>query len=247
MTLATSSKPTSERAGSKSGKSGRLERFIEMTTPASWIRHIIMFGAVALFSFVIAFVVSHALAKPWEFTLRTTGGVLQVFGVLSVALGIWKLRRTFGLGPVRAEILTELRSWIGQLGRRIARMFGRRRHVIVTASGNLRMDGALLTARAKIGRGPNLSVEQRLEFLERGFDEIQDLTYKLQDDLRKEIDLRTAAIATERADREKVTAEVRSQVLELAVGGIQLQIVGLVCLVFGVALATWSQEFASLF
>ena len=207
----------------------------------------IMFGAVALVSFVTAFVISHALAKPWEFTLRTTGGLLQVFGVLSVGLGIWKLRRTFGLGPVRAEILTELLAWIDRLGHRIARMFGRGRDVTVTGNANLRMAGALSTARAKIGRGPNLSVEQRLEFLERAFDEIQDLTYKLQDDLRKEIDLRTAAIATERADREKVIAEVRSQVLELAVGGIELQIVGVLCLVFGLARATWSQEFVSLF
>jgi len=125
-------------------------------------------------------------------------------------------------------------------------MFGRRRDVTVTASANLRTAGALSTAHAKIGRGPNFSVEQRLEFLERGFDEIQDLTYKLQDDLRKEIDLRTTALAAERADREKVTAEVRLQVLELAVGGIQLQIVGILCLVFGVVLATWSQEFAKL-
>jgi hypothetical protein len=207
----------------------------------------IIFAAVALFSLVIAFVVSQAFAKPWEFTLRTTGGLLQVFGVLSVGLGIWNLRRAFGLEPVRAEILSELRAWISQVGRRIARMFGRGQDVRVTANANLRMAGALSTARVKIGRGPNLSVEQRLEFLERGFEEIEDLTYKLQDDLGKEIDLRTAAIATERADREKVIGEVRSQVLELAVGGIQLQIVGILCLVFGVILATWSQEFAGLF
>ena len=218
-----------------------------LTTDKRWIRHMIMFAGVALSSFAVAFVVSHALAKPWEFTLRTTGGLLQVFGVVSVGLGIWKLRRAFGLGPVRAEILSELRAWIGQVGIRIARMFGRRRNVIVAATGNLQLDGALAAARVKIGRGPNLSVEQRLEFLERGFDRIEGLTYQIQDDLRKEIDLRTAAIATERADRERITAEVRSQVLELAVGGIQLQIAGILCLIFGVALATWSQEFASLF
>jgi hypothetical protein len=109
------------------------------------------------------------------------------------------------------------------------------------------MAGSLLAGRVKIGRGPNLSVEQRLEFLERGFDEIQDLTYKLQDDRQKEIDLRIAAIAAERADREKHIAEVRSQIKELAVGGLQLQISGIVWLLFGIVLATWSREFAHLF
>jgi len=170
-----------------------------------------------------------------------------VFGVLSVALGIRKLRRAFGLGPVRAEILSELRAWIAEFGRRIARIFGRGRHVTITANANLRMAGSLVVGRAKIGRGPNLSVEQRLEFLERGFDEIQDLTYKLQDDRQKEMDLRIAAIAAERADREKHIAEVRSQIKELAVGGLQLQISGIVWLLFGIVLATWSREFAQLF
>ena len=224
-----------------------------MTTPtvsithAGWIRHVILLVAVALFSFVIAFVISRALAKPLEFTLRTTGGLLQIFGIFSVALGIRKLRRSFGLRPVSVEILSEFWAWTVQFGRRIARMFGRGRDVTVTASANLRTAGALSTARAKIGRGPNLSVEQRLEFLERSFDNMQDFTYKLQDDVQNEIDLRKAAIAAERADREKHIAEVRSQVNELAVGGIQLQIVGILWLLFGVALATWSQEIAPLF
>ena len=170
-----------------------------------------------------------------------------MFGVVSVGLGISKLRRTFGLGPVRTEILSELRAWLSQFGLRIARLFGHRRTFIEAATGNVKVAGALVTARGRTGRGPNLSAEQRLELLERGFDQLEDLTYQIQDDLRKEIDLRTAAIATERADREKITAEGRSQVLELAVGGIQLQIAGILCLIFGVALATWSQEFASLF
>ena len=86
-----------------------------------------MFAGVALFSFAVALVVSGALAKPWEFTLRTTSGLLQVFGVVSVGLGISKLRRTFGLGPVRTEILSELRAWLSQFGLRIARLFGHRR------------------------------------------------------------------------------------------------------------------------
>jgi hypothetical protein len=206
-----------------------------------------MFAGVTLLSFAIAFVVSRSLAKGCEFTLRTAGGLLQVFGVVSVALGIRKLRRTFGLGPVGAEILAELQAWIGRLARRIARLFGHRRRVIVAGSGNLRMSGALATARGKVGRGPNLSVEQRLEFLERGFDEMQDLIAKLQDDLRKEINDRTEAITRERAHWEKVIAEFRLQVRELAVGGVQLQIAGILWLVFGLALATWPQELATLF
>jgi hypothetical protein len=206
----------------------------------------IIFVVSALFLFITASLVSRALAKPWEFTLRTTGGLLQVVGVLSVAVGIRKLRRSFGLGPVSAEILGEFWAWLVEFGRRIGRIFGRRRDVMVTATGNLQFSGSL-SARLKIGRGPNWSVEQRLESLERGFDQMQNFTYKLQDDFQKEIDLRKSAIAAERADREKYIAEIRLQVKELAVGGIQLQIVGILWLLCGVVLATWSQEFARLF
>lgn len=226
-----------------------------MTTPtasitrASWIWHILIFAAVFLLSFGMAVGISRllTLAEPWEFRLRTTGGLLQVFGVLSVALGIWKLRRSFGLGPVSGEILNEFRDWILELGRRIARIFRCRGDVRVALTGaNLQMTGSL-SARLNIGRGSNLSVEERLKLLERGFDYVQELTHKLQDDLQNEVDSRAAAIAAERADREKHTAEVRSQVKELAVGGIQLQIVGILWLLFGVLLATWSQEIARLF
>jgi hypothetical protein len=147
---------------------------------------------------------------------------------------------------VSAEILGEFWAWLVEFGRRIGRIFGRRRDVMVTATGNLQFSGSL-SARLKIGRGPNWSVEQRLESLERGFDQMQNFTYKLQDDFQKEIDLRKSAIAAERADREKYIAEIRLQVKELAVGGIQLQIVGILWLLCGVVLATWSQEFARLF
>jgi hypothetical protein len=215
---------------------------------ASWIRHMIVFAAVGLFSFVMAFIIARALAKPGEFMLRTTGGFLQLFGVLSVALGIRKLRRSFDLRPVSKEILSELWAWIVQFGRRIARIFDRSGRIVTATAtlGELKLSGSL-SARVKFGRGTNLSVEERLQLLERGFDYMQDFTYKLQDDVQKTIELRTAALAAERADREKHIAEIRLQVNELAVGGIQLQIVGMLWLLFGVALATWSQEIAHSF
>jgi hypothetical protein len=81
-------------------------------------------------------------------------------------------------------------------------------------------------------------VEQRLEFLERGFEELQDLTAKVEDDLRKEIDEGIQAVTTERAHWEKVVAEFRLQARELAVGGIQLQIVGILCLVSALTVPT---------
>lgn len=80
-------------------------------TNASWIRHMIGFAVVVSLSFFVAFIIARTLGKPAEFILRTTGGLLQLFGVLSVALGIRKLRRSFGLKPVSEEILGEL--WHG--------------------------------------------------------------------------------------------------------------------------------------
>jgi hypothetical protein len=216
---------------------------------ASWIRHMIGFAAVALVSFVMAFIIARAFAKPGEFILRTTGGLLQLFGVLSVAIGIRKLRRSFGLRPVSQEILSELWAWIVQFVRRIARLFGRRGRIVAataTTLGELKLSSSLST-RVIFGRGTNLSVEERLQRLERGFDYMQDFTDKLQDDVQKKIELHTAALAAERADREKYIAQISLQVNELAVGGIQLQIVGMLWLLFGLALATWSQEIAHSF
>lgn len=112
--------------------------------------------------------------------------------------------------------------------------------------GEVKLTGSLST-RLIIGRGANLSVEERLQSLERAFDYVQDFVHNVQDGLQKQIELGGAALASERADREKYIAEIRLHVNEVAVGGIQLQIVGMLWLLFGVALATWSQEIAQSF
>lgn len=183
------------------GKAWRQKTMLRTTATGSiarpiWLLHIIIFVAVFLFSLGMAFVFCRGatLADLWESRLRTTGGVLQLFGVLSVALGIWKLRRSFGLGTVSGEIVSELWALIVKCGRRIARIFGRHRHYeIALEGGTFKTTGSL--THFKIGRQPNLSVEQRLALLENRFDQIQDLIANLQDGLQKEIDLRTAAIS----------------------------------------------------
>src|SRR5205085_1523992 len=129
--------------------------------------------------------------KPGEFILRTTGGLLQLFGVLSVALGIQKLRRSFGLKPMSEEILRELWAWIVQLGRRIARIFRRRGRIVASMAatlGEVKLTGSLST-RLILGRSQDLPVQERLQSLERAFDYMQDVVQNVQDNVQKKIEL----------------------------------------------------------
>ena len=183
-------------------------------TNASWIRHITGFAVVTMLSFFVAFLIAHALAKPGEFILRTTGGLLQLFGVLSVALGIQKLRRSFGLKPMSEEILRELWASVVQHARRIARIFRRRGRIVgamAATLGEVKLTGSLST-RLILGRSQDLPVQERLQSLERAFDYMQDVVQNVQYNVQKKIDLTTEALATERVDREKHVAEIRSNI-----------------------------------
>ena len=70
----------------------------------SWSRYIGVFVGGLLIAAILGL-----LGSDREAELRAGGGVLQLLGLLTVALGISALRRNFGLGGTFAEILSE--SW----------------------------------------------------------------------------------------------------------------------------------------
>jgi hypothetical protein len=176
------------------------------------------------------------------------GGLLQVLGVLSVAWGIRHLRQSFGLAPIRGEIFAEIIQAIVNLWHRGLWLFSRdRRDVTATATGVSTQGSVSSSGRLTIRPGPNMSVEKRLEFLERRFDELEDMVYTLQSQHHEEIRLRAEAITAERRDRESGIADIRLQIRDVTIGGVRLQIVGLLWLLVGLILANWSQEITHLF
>lgn len=206
----------------------------------NWVWHI----AVLLAGLLAASLLGHLL-QTREASIRTAGGVLQVLGLLSVALGISQLRRSFGLKGTVAEIIAELLHLAKTAVQRVAQMLGRR-PAVIHAAGAAALGLSSMRARAKVRSGPNASLEDRIGLLERLIDTLEDALATLQDTIERDREQFNKALNAERHAREDGFKALQDRVTSLAVGGIRLQTVGLVWLFLGVLLTTWSQELASI-
>jgi hypothetical protein len=207
------------------------------------------FALGVLFSYGIAAAISHGnvSADPVEFRFRTTGGLLQLFGVLLVAWEIRKTRRAFGIPPVAREFANEIVESAAKLWRLILRILRVRRDVIFKTTGaRFEATGGIGEGRVQLRPGAHMSLEQRVQLLEMNVSSIEDIVDKLKADLSEESHARVAAMSAEQRDRQQGIADLRLQIRELTVGGIRLQIVGLWWLLLGLLVATWPQELARL-
>jgi hypothetical protein len=180
-----------------------------------------------------------------ETFLRTMGGVLQFLGVGSVAWGISEIRRSFGLRSTTAEIMA---YWLGlarATGQRLVRLFRRRPSPTIVGAGAASASWVSTRGRARVRSGPQATIEQRVAQLERNVDGIEDRLDRTEDDLQRETEQRVQAITSERQAREAENKDIKQQLETFALGGLRLQTVGLVWLIAGITLATWSKELAS--
>ena len=99
---------------------------------------------------------------------RTAGGILELLGIGTVALGISELRRSFGLTGTAAEVLSEWLVYIRGLWARVTTFFGRRRDVkVAVGSAAMTMSAATMRGHGTVGPGPNDTIEQRVNILDR--------------------------------------------------------------------------------
>jgi hypothetical protein len=206
----------------------------------NWSWHI----AFLLAGLLAAYLVGHVL-RTREASIRTAGGVLQVLGILSVALGISQLRRSFGLKGTVAEVIAELLHLAKTAVERVAQLFGRRPAAISVVGGDA-LAFASARARVKVRSGPNASVDDRITLLEGLIDALENALSTLQDTIDRDREQLNKTLDAERHAREEGFKALEDRITSLAVGGIRLQTVGLVWLFLGVLLATWSQELASI-
>ena len=215
-----------------------------MTQPGrkSWAWH--------LFVVALGFAGAYLVGRPFptqEASLRTTGGVLELLGVVTVALGVAKLRREFGLPSAAAELMDEAAQLLRGLAQRIRRLFGRKPPTnVITGTGGVGLGVSGGRARATVRAGPDSTLEQRVALLERLIDGIETQLGKLQDDLEREGEKLREMLAAERRARDEAQERLQEGLRNLAVGGIRLQMIGVLWLAAGVILANWSAELAGL-
>jgi len=155
--------------------------------------------------------------------VRYAGVLLETFGFILVAVGIRDTRKLFN----RPSLTKNFVDWCHY----VANAFARQEHPAAssaTARFELRTPSVSFTASVKPA-----TLEERVDLLDEKVTSLQQQTdelmrqlsrdsSKLEDDIKKEREARTSAIAAE-----------AHRVEQLAVGGLKYEIVGLIWVVFG--------------
>lgn len=169
--------------------------------------------------------------------VRYAGVLLQIMGLLTVAIGLWKLRRAFHQSSLIAGII----KWLRQL----ATSWTNPDPSVDAVTGTARVgeNADALTAKGAV---TGIRLENRMEHLET---EIQNLKRQLvatDKELRGELERVREATRLEGQKRKSKLEKIESQIEEVAIGGLHLEATGLVWLTFGVIAATIPDEIASL-
>jgi hypothetical protein len=176
------------------------------------------------------------LFSGWEPRIRWAGMSLELMGLITVMLGIRDTRLRFG----RPSLLT--------IGRELLRDFPRFRkdERMSFGTGNITLEGVTMSAVGTTSLPPNASLEERVTFLEGKTNQTYLLINEQDNFFREEI----KRLKHEDKDLgQKISGgdnENKRLLEDVAAGGLNLEILGVSWLFFGIILATASNEIVKL-
>ncbi|HEV8608874.1 MAG TPA: hypothetical protein VGS98_02230 [Thermoanaerobaculia bacterium] len=168
-------------------------------------------------------------------SIRYAGTLLELFGLVLVAIGLSDVRRLFG----RLSILVKIQGSLSRAGAAI------RSHPI-TGSGAVAIGGAQVSARgrtfhrAREGASP----EERVSMLEKGLDSALEELDRAVQRVENQFAATRESIQHESRERAADNQRVSQKIEEFAVGGLHLEIVGLSWLILGMIATNLAGEIA---
>jgi hypothetical protein len=191
----------------------------------------------ALAGVIVAIVVGFGLSANTSAGVRYAGMMLQIFGLGTVAIGLSQVRRSFG----RPSLVEKVVAWFRQL---VAAFLPPKP---ITGQANA---GGVVTvageARVVVRAGPDASLDRRVTILEENLDRLRDEIDAKESKVRTELSTVKAAVEQEQRARETEARRLSSQMEELAVGGLHLELIGLAWLILGVLGTSIPDELAKL-
>jgi hypothetical protein len=196
--------------------------------------------------FLAAVVVLAVLLLPWgirhtETSVKVSALLLELMGIGAVAIGLRDTQRQFGMEPpdlrLRAAVM---RGW-----RRVARLFRRPiQRTVVLGTAEARVGAAVASGHLSVWRVDpvDASIEQRLAVLWQNVEELKGRFEFTNQRTREGLQQRDETIARERRERREETERLDRMLREYAVGGLQLEGMGLVALLVSVPVGLFSKE-----
>ena len=182
-------------------------------------------GGVVL-AFALALTVGCFLSTTLSAVVRYTGMILQISGLLTVAIGLSKMRRYFG----RPSLIDKVSGWFG----RLAAAFTAPKPISLEVSVANEIDVAGEVVSAVRALGPGASLDDRVALLEENVNQLRrELDTKVQR-LRRGLATVKESIQRESAERQAAHNETTRTIEEVTVGGLHLEMVGLCWLFLGI-------------
>lgn len=187
-----------------------------------WIAFVLLIGG-ALFLYA---------ASPTPDSIRWTGFVYEVVGIVVVLVEIAKASGKNKLTPLHSRVAAYLRR---------LPLLARSRNITIAVGGaTFSMKGGRV--RASVGLPPNATLDQRVDLLERQSKVLDDRIEALDVRVEAEQKARSEAIAAERTAREGSVAALDTKIKEVEIGGLDLSLFGVFFLLIGVVLTTATPE-----
>jgi len=194
-------------------------------------------GGIA-WAYVIGWSASRIFSTDAAAAVRHAGTLLQVFGVINVAIG---LRETGRLFPGRPSTVHGVRDWLGQ----VVAAFRPPQPIAAQAqAGGMAFTGG--KARMRRGVGADASVDHRLAVLEANLNALQEEMDAELRDLATKINRVRTDLGAERDERKKADDTALRLIEEATIGGLNLEAVGVVWLMLGLFGAGFADEVARL-
>jgi hypothetical protein len=163
--------------------------------------------------------------------------MLQVFGFFLVAWGIRQLRQSFG----RPSLIKIVAQWLQLL----LSAFRRPKAQTISLSG-IAAGISFGNARFVVKAGKESSLERRIEVLEQNLYNLRGEFQQKANKLETKLTEATNALENEKSQRSTEIKDVTLKIEEIAVGGLQLEIVGWFWLVLGTIGSNLAEEISTL-
>lgn len=176
---------------------------------------------------VIAIAVARLVTVEAADRVKYASGILQVFGLVPVVWGLSSLRQSFGHPSIQRTVADWFRS--------VGGLFVRRDTVFAVGGGAIEIKGGG-RARSRVIAGPNTTLEQRVAILEQALNGLEAEQDAASAEHRKLVTDLRADFETERVARKQDHHRVETRLEAFALGGLGMEIVGLLWILLGTLL-----------
>ena len=163
--------------------------------------------------------------NPDEQSIRITGLVMQILGILTVAWGIKETREIFG----HPSFITKSIQWFKNFP---------------PYGGRINTGSARGYASTPIDK--NSSIEERLAVIESNINHINERISQTENNLYNQVSSITETLDCEKSLREKADNETHQKIEAVSTGGIHISATGALWLLLGVTMSTAPNELIAL-